>query len=92
MATKTICDICGNEIEWTDVCSAEYSVSEKSKDCCVPKLSVRVGLREYTLCGKCNNRVWYLLNNNLQTISDVQNMGLANRLRFLFMLPLKRKD
>lgn len=85
--TKEYCDICGTDVKGFDLKDffggREYRVVER-RTC--DELDDVVSLM---LCRACAQRLMYFMRNKAELDGKVTAMSLKNRIRYLFLRPLK---
>lgn len=85
--TKEYCDICGADVRGFDFKDffggREYRVVER-RTC-----DNQDDVMSLTLCRACAQRLTYFIRNRAELEGKVTAMSLKNRIRYLFLRPLK---
>lgn len=88
--TKEYCDICGANVHGSDFKDyfggREYIITER-RTC-----DDLDDIQRITLCRTCAKRFMYLMRNRTKLENRVTTMSLPNRIRYLFLRPLKSEN
>lgn len=85
--TKEYCDICGADVKGFDLKDffggREYRIVER-RTC-----DDQDDVMSLTLCRVCAQRLMYSIRNGAESQDRITAMSLKNRIRYLFLRPLK---
>lgn len=89
MSITIKCDICGKIISGKDTMKSLKDNFESTTITVGNPVFDDMPDKTLTICPKCHDDLWYLLENADVLRNRVSVMKLGNRLRYLFKLPLK---
>ncbi len=88
--TKEYCDICGADVAGSDLVDLfggrEYRFVERRT------VDAQHDVVSITLCRNCAQCLMYFMHNRAELEGRVTTMSLKNRIRYLFLRPLKTKQ